>query len=108
AALQTAQEILKIDRANKNAQLIQSAALMGQKKYTESLALLTEMLKRFPDAPDVLFQLGVVNLAEGKYKDASDAFKRTYDLSPANPRGLMGLVETYMAENKPEEAIKAL
>jgi tetratricopeptide (TPR) repeat protein len=108
AALKSAQDILKFDRANKNAQLIESAAYLGQKKYAESRAMLNGMLAKNPNSPDVLFQLGVVNLAEGKYKDASDSFKRTYELNPANSRGLMGMVETDMAENKPDDAIKTL
>ncbi len=69
AALKSAQEILKLDRQNKNAQLIESAAFLGQKKYVESRALLNGMLAKNPNSPDVLFQLGVVDLAEGKYKD---------------------------------------
>jgi tetratricopeptide (TPR) repeat protein len=108
AALKSAQDILKIDHNNKYAELIQSAALLGQKKYDDSRALLNAMLQKTPNAPDVLFQLGVVDLAQGKYKDANDAFKRTYELNPANSRGLMGMVETEMAENKPDEAIKIL
>jgi tetratricopeptide (TPR) repeat protein len=108
AALKAAQEILKLDRQNKNAQLIQSAAFLGQKKYAESRALLNGMLAKNPNSPDVLFQLGVVDLAENKYKDANLSFKRTYELNPANSRGLMGMVETEMAENKPDEAIKTL
>jgi tetratricopeptide (TPR) repeat protein len=66
------------------------------------------MLAKNPNSPDVLFQLGVVDLAEGKYKEANDSFKRTYELNPANSRGLMGMVETDMAENKPDNAIKTL
>jgi tetratricopeptide (TPR) repeat protein len=56
----------------------------------------------------VLFQLGVVNLAEAKYKEADDAFRRAYQLNPANSRGLMGEVETNMAQNKPEAALALL
>jgi tetratricopeptide (TPR) repeat protein len=108
AALKSAQEILKLDRQNKSAQLIESAAFLGQKKYAESRSLLNAMLVKNPNSPDVLFQLGVVDLAEGKYKDANDSFKRTYELNPANSRGLMGMVETDMAENKPDNAIKTL
>ena len=77
AALKAAADILRIDRTNKYAQLIESAALLGQKKYDESRALLNAMLQKTPDAPDVLFQLGVVDLAQGKYKEANDSFKRT-------------------------------
>ncbi len=108
AALKAAADILRIDHTNKYAQLIESAALLGEKKYDESRALLNAMLQKTPDAPDVLFQLGVVNLAQGKYKEANESFKRTYELNPANSRGLMGMVETDMAENKSDEAIKVL
>jgi tetratricopeptide (TPR) repeat protein len=108
AALRASQDILKIDRQNKSAMLIESAALLGQKKFAESRALLNGMLARTPDSPDVNFQMGVVNLAEGKYKEATASFKRTYELNPTNSRGLMGMVETDMAENKPDEAISML
>jgi tetratricopeptide (TPR) repeat protein len=70
--------------------------------------MLDTMLKTNPSSPDVLFQLGVVNLAENRYKEAEDAFRRSYQLNPANSRGLMGVVETDMAQNKPEEAMKML
>ncbi|HEX3878690.1 MAG TPA: tetratricopeptide repeat protein [Bryobacteraceae bacterium] len=108
AALKEAAETVRIDRNNKYAPLIQSAALMGQKKYEEARTLLNAMLAKDPNSPDVLFQLGVINLAQGKYKEANEAFKRTYDLNPANSRGLMGMVESDMAQTKPDEAIKIL
>jgi len=108
AALNTAQQILAIDRTNVNARLIESAALMGQRKFGDSRQLLDGMLKAAPNSPDVLFQLGIMNLAENKFKEAEDAFKRAYQLNPANSRGLMGMVETDMAQNKPDRAIALL
>jgi len=108
AALKSAQQVLSIDRNNNNARLIESAALMGQKKFLDSRQLLDSMLKANPSSPDVLFQLGVVNLAENKYKEAEDAFRRSYELNPANSRGLMGMVETEMAQNHPDRAMQLL
>ncbi len=108
AALRTAREVQKYDSHNVNAQLIESAALMGQKKFGDSRQLLEGMLKQNPSSPDVVFQIGVVNLAEGKYKDAEDAFRKAYQLNPANTRGLMGVVETYMAQSKVDQAIQLL
>lgn len=108
AALKAAQQVTQLDRNNKNAQLIESAALMGQKKFTDSRTLLDGMLKLDPNSPDVLFQLGVVNLAENKYKDAEEDFRKSYDLNPASTRGLMGVVETQMAQNKPDAALAIL
>jgi tetratricopeptide (TPR) repeat protein len=108
AALKSSQAVLAIDRNNNNARLIASAALMGQKKFDDSRLLLDSMLKANPSSPDVLFQLGVVNLAENKYKEAEDAFRRSYELNPANSRGLMGMVETEMAQNHPDQAMQLL
>ena len=62
AALKTAQAILAIDRSNINAKLIESAAMMGEKKFAESRQLLDQMMKTNPGSPDVFFQIGVVNL----------------------------------------------
>ncbi|HTS62598.1 MAG TPA: tetratricopeptide repeat protein [Candidatus Acidoferrales bacterium] len=108
AALKTAEGILQIDRGNVNARLLESAALMGQKKFAESRAILEAMLKANPSFPDALYQLGVVNLAENKYQAAQDAFRRSYELNPANARGLMGMVETQIAQGKTDDALKLL
>ena len=66
------------------------------------------MLASNPSSPDVMFQMGVVNLAENKYKEAEEAFRKAYQLNPANSRGLMGVVETYMAQNRPDQAMQIL
>jgi tetratricopeptide (TPR) repeat protein len=108
AALTAVNQILAIDRNNLNARLIQSAALMGQKKFGDSQTLLEAMAKVSPDSPAVFFQLGVVNLAERKFKDAEDAFRKSYQLNPANSRGLMGIVQTDLAQNKPDAALQLL
>jgi tetratricopeptide (TPR) repeat protein len=107
-ALKTAEDILKFDPGNINARLVESAALMGQKKYSDSRAMLGNMMKAYPSSPDVQFQLGVVSLAESKFKDAEEAFRKAYQLNPANSRGLMGIVETFMAQKKEDDALKLL
>jgi tetratricopeptide (TPR) repeat protein len=108
AALKGSEEVLAIDHGSTAARLIASTALMGQKKFAESRQLLDSMLQANPSAPDVLFQLGLVNLADKKYKEAEDAFRRSYELNPANSRGLMGVVETEMAQNHPDKAMQLL
>jgi tetratricopeptide (TPR) repeat protein len=108
AAFQAAQEVLKFDPANHNARLIESAALMGQKRYGDSRRLLETMAAAQPSSPEVLLQMGVVNLAENKYKEAEEAFRKAYQLNPANSRGLIGVVETYMAQNRTAQALQIL
>lgn len=108
AALKTSQAVLQIDPNSVNAKLIESAAMMGQRKFGESRAMLGDMLKVNPNSPDVNFQVGLVSLAENKYKDAEDAFRKVHQLNPTNPRGLMGLVETEMAQSRPDQALALL
>jgi tetratricopeptide (TPR) repeat protein len=107
-ALRTAEQVLAFDKSNINARLIESAALMGEKRFADSRTLLEQMQKAFPNSPDVAYQMGLVNLADRKFKEAEDSFRRSYQLNPANSRGLMGIVETYMAQNKPEQALAML
>jgi tetratricopeptide (TPR) repeat protein len=108
SAVRSAERVLATDPGNVNARLIQSAALMGEKKFGDSRVMLDAMSKNNPGSADVQFQLGVVNLAESKFKEAEDAFRRSYQLNPANSRGLMGIVETDMAQNKTEAALALL
>jgi tetratricopeptide (TPR) repeat protein len=108
AALKTSGEILAMDRGSVNAMLIQTAALMGQKKYEDSRSRLDAMAKAYPNSPDVYFQLGVLDLAQNKFKEAEGSFRKSYELNPANSRGLIGVVETDMAQNKTEDALALL
>ncbi len=108
AALRTAADILKLDPNSAAAKLIESAALMGEKKFGDSRKTLEEMAKKNPNSGDVVFQMAVVDLADTKYKEALDEFRRAYQMNPTNARGLMGMVETYMAQNQVDQAIQLL
>jgi tetratricopeptide (TPR) repeat protein len=66
------------------------------------------MAKSSPNSSDVYFQLGVAGLMENKYKDAEDAFKKSYQLNPANPKGLFGVVQSYLGQNEPDQALGLL
>jgi tetratricopeptide (TPR) repeat protein len=107
-ALRTAEQILAADRGNMNARLIASAALMGEKRFNDSRSLLEPMVRAYPNSSAILYQVGLVNLGERRYKEAEEAFRRSYQLNPGNSRGLMGVVETYMAQNKGAQALAML
>jgi tetratricopeptide (TPR) repeat protein len=108
AALETAGQALAADRGNLSAKIIQSAALLGQKKTAEARKLLEAMRAETPNSADVVYQLGGVSLIEKKYKEADEEFRRAYDLNPSNISGMTGLVETDLEQNKPDAAIQAL
>ena len=107
-AMKTAAQALKDDPSNLSAKIIESAALLGQKKIAEARQLLESVRAQSPNSPDVVYQLGGVSLIEKKYKEADQEFRRAYDLSPNNMRGLTGMVETDLEQNKSDAAIQTL
>ncbi len=108
AATKTAEQALAVDRSNLSAKIIESAALLAQKKTDEARRLLESLRAQTPNSPDVVFQLGGVSLVEKKFKEADEEFRRAYDLNPANIRGMQGLVESDLEQNKPDAAIQTL
>ena len=107
-ALKTTAGVVELAPGNLNARLIECAALAGQKKYGDARRILAELRESNSDSPDVWFQTGVVELAVNHFTEAESAFRRGYELNPANQRGLLGIVETYMAQNKSAEALRLL
>jgi tetratricopeptide (TPR) repeat protein len=108
AAMKTAEQALAVDRSNLPAKIIESAALLAQKKTAEARQLLESLRAQTPNSPDVAYQLGGVSLIEKKYKEADEEFRRAYALNPTNIRGMTGVVETDLQQNKPDAAIQTL
>lgn len=107
-AIKSAANILALDKGNVQAQLIHAAALMGLRRFEESRQILQRMLASEANAPDVLVQMALTYLAEGKVKDAEATFRKVYQLNPSDLRGMLGVSETYMAENKADLALQLL
>ena len=108
AALDSVQTVLQKDPGNVNAKVIQSQALLGQKKFGDTDNLLAGMLKSNPSSPDVYYQIGTAALAQGKLQDAEKAFQRAYELNPANPKSLLGVVESEIQQGQPDKAMSIL
>jgi tetratricopeptide (TPR) repeat protein len=108
AAIKAAQRALAFDPNNLRARLIQVAALINLQKYPDARAMLDALQAAHPDSVDVQFQMAALLLAENKQKEAEAAFRKVYDMNPANPRGLLGLTEVYMAQGKADQAMAAL
>ncbi len=108
AALKSAAEVLKIDPANRAARLLQAAALTGQRRYQDALAVIEDVLRTEPDCADALFQMGTIHLADQKFALAEAAYRRTWQVEPAGVRGLLGIVEVDFASGRKDEAVALL
>lgn len=107
-AIKSTTEILAFDKQNEGAKLIQASALMGLQRFPESKTLLQSILQSNPGSTDALFQLGALYLNERKYKEAEDTFRKCYMVDSANLRGLMGVVQTYAAQNRVDQGMQVL
>jgi tetratricopeptide (TPR) repeat protein len=106
--LQLAMSVLKIDKTNAQAQFILSDALLGMKRPAESDRQLQNLLQANAKSPDVLYQAASAYLSRKNYKEAEAAFRQMQAVDPADPRGLLGIKEIYVATNHPDKAIELL
>ena len=107
-AIRTSGEALKYDPGNIPAKLFRSTAYLGLNQLDKAYEELKALLEKTPNSQEVMVQMGVVMAAQKKYKEAEAMFRKAYELNPANSRGLMGQVETVMAQNQPERAVQLL
>lgn len=105
-ALQYANDVLEKDPNNLAGRLIRSNALMAQGDVPTAKALLTETIKLYPNNKDAMHQLGFLAFKEKNYKQAEEYFKGVYNSTPPDIRGMMGLIETYLAQDNYPAAIK--
>jgi tetratricopeptide (TPR) repeat protein len=108
AAIASVSAALEIDAKNIDAQLIRAAALIGQRRTDFALRLLEPLIAEHPRNADVRFESGVVNLAAKRYPEAEAAFRKTWELEPDNPRGLVGMAETRLARQERGPALELL
>ncbi len=107
-ALQLSQEVLSQSPNNMFGRLVRSQALMATNDLPQAKALLLDTIKSNPKSRDALYQLGYLYFREKNFKGAEENFKAVYYQDPPDLRGLLGLVETYLAQNQFEIAAKVV
>ena len=103
-AVQTAEEILKADPTNLLAHLMRANGLMRIGEYQKARDEVTGTLKMYPKSNDAAFQLGQLEFIQKNYKQAEAAFQGLMQANDA--RGLPGVMETKVAQNEWDQAIK--
>jgi tetratricopeptide (TPR) repeat protein len=67
------------------AQVKLAAALIEQRKFTDSRQLLEGVLKQDPESSDAYYQLGALYAAQGQFAGAVEAFRKSMASEPKNP-----------------------
>jgi Flp pilus assembly protein TadD len=69
---------------------------------------LDQVVKSYPNSPEAVLQLASLDVAEGRYKEAEDAFLLLHKARPQDLRALMGLTEAYALQKQFGKASEAL
>lgn len=97
-ALALTDDVLSVDQRNLQARLIRTSSLLGIGERAKAKTELEAMAKAAPNSADAKFQLGYINYAEGNYKEAASLFHELRQTNPGDIRGLVGVVETDVAQ----------
>ncbi len=104
-ALKAADDILAIDRNNLQAHLIRSSALLGLNDRDKAREELDFITKTYPQNLDARYQVGFLAYEQKDFKKAEQIWSELYKTNPGDRRGLIGVTETYAAENRINDAI---
>ena len=106
-ALQTADNILTLDRNNLQAHLTRSAALLALGDRDKAHQELDFIGKVYPQNVEARYQTGFLAWQEKDYKKAEQLFGDLYKAHPNDSRGLGGLTEALVGQNRMPDAVKA-
>ncbi len=103
-----AADALRLDPNNLRARMLRGSALLRLGQYDEASDILTRLSRQFPKALDVQLELGYLAIHQKRYAEAEETFKKIQSESPKDWRGLGGLVDNDLAQNRPEKALSRL
>jgi tetratricopeptide (TPR) repeat protein len=107
-ALQISDDVLRVDGNSLPGHLVRSSSLLGMGEKDKAKAELDLILKAAPNSSDAKFQLGILNYQEKNFKEADSIFRGMQETNPGDSRGLIGLVETQVAQKDFSDAIKMM
>ncbi len=107
-ALKEADEIIALNNTSIQAHLVRSSALIQIGERDKARDELLAINKIAPDNPDARYQIGYMAWQAKDYKQAEQVFNDLYKTNPKDIRGLVGIVETLVGQNKMADAIQAM
>ncbi|HUI79031.1 MAG TPA: tetratricopeptide repeat protein [Bryobacteraceae bacterium] len=107
-AADRAGDALRLDPNNLRARMLRGSALMRLGQYEEASEVLNRLNREYPKAIDIRLELGALAIYQKKYGDAEAIFKKIQDENPKDLRPLGGLVDTDLAQHRPDKALARL
>ena len=107
-ALKEADEIVALNASDLQGHLIRSAALLGVGDRDKARQELDIVGKIAPENPDGRYQIGFLAWQDKDYRKAEQVFGELYKSNPRDIRGLVGIVETMVSQQRMGDAIKQM
>lgn len=106
--LDFAGEILTRWPRDPRGRLLRVIGLMGMKDYGKARVELTRLTREFPRYTDAQLQLGLLNLAEKRFKEADQIFRQLQQSQQNDIRPLEGMVEARLMQQQFADALQIL
>jgi tetratricopeptide (TPR) repeat protein len=106
--IQQTEAALEVDPENLRARMLRGSALLQQGNFDQAGSVLGGLARQIPESVDVQIQLAYLSLNKRSYADAEAAFNKILQAHPTEWRAVAGLVDTDLAQNRPEKALSRL
>ncbi|WP_031495279.1 tetratricopeptide repeat protein [Bryobacter aggregatus] len=107
-AIEFANQVLSYDPNDVRGRLLRATALYGSKDLAGAKKDLDVILARYPNLNDALYMQARLQLDLGEKAQAQTTFEKMMKVNPSDPRGLLGVVETYLQLGKGDLAVKTI
>ena len=108
AAIESAENALKIEPGSVQAKVVKVNALINNNNLRQARLELESALRPNPDSPDLQFQLALVNFLEKRYAEAEAAFRALRTRYPSDPRLIYAIAEVFMQTGREADALRFL
>ncbi len=105
---QLADEVLAGNPNQVQARILRISALMGMMENGTARKELEDVKAKNPDLKDAYYLQGMIDLQERKFAESEKSFLALYNSPSPDVRGLLGLVEVYLATGRAAQSRKIL
>ncbi|MDT8998136.1 PEP-CTERM system TPR-repeat protein PrsT [Paucibacter sp. APW11] len=100
------QQVLAKDPAFRPAGINLSWLDIEERRFDEARTRLTQMLTRMKDDPDVLFELGTLELRAGRPAEALRQWQKADDVQRQDPRPGLAMIDYYSSQRQVDKALE--
>ena len=108
SVLNYSKEVLDIDPKQPRVRMMHAVGLLNTGDRVQGRAELRDLEKDFPQDPSIQFELGAVDLNDGRFPEAEQRFRKMLANGKGDPRAALGLVRTLFAEKRSDAAVSFL